>query len=469
MKLTSEDRDNIKRLLIEWRKDPVLFVKQQFGVTPTEQQAKLLSAVAKPGSRVSVKSGHGCGKTTCLAWLIIWLVMCHDDVRVPCTAPTAPQLEAVLWAECVKWWNKLRPEWKQLIEVTRDRVFAVGDERSRFAVARTARKGQGEALQGFHGSNVCFLLDEASGIDESVFGPVEGALSTPGSRIVMTSNPTRNIGFFHRSHNAMRHLWDCITFSCLESPLVSKEYIETMAAQYGTDSDLYRVRVLGEFGSASSMQLIGSDVVEAALGRVVHLSAYQHAPIVLGVDVARYGSCQSVIFLRQGLHSRVVGAYRNMDLMTLASLIDHHWLECKAEAVFIDEPGLGAGVIDRLRQIGRAPIAVNGGKKAAEENKYINKRAEMWVRMRDWLRDGGCLPDNQDLLADLTGVEYGYDSKERLQLERKEDMLERGLASPDLADALSLTFSERIHRPITDRSEAYMHNINEVEEWRPFN
>lgn len=157
----------------------------------------------------------------------------------------------------------------------------------------------------------------------------------------------------------------------------------------------------------------------------------------MGVDVACFGDDRSVICLHRGL-----------DLMTLASRIAEVARECQPAAIFVDETGLGAGVVDRLRQLGVPHVqgVVFGGAAATWDRdgakpRYADKRAGMWGNLWDWLRAGGALPDDPEPRADLTGLEYGYDGKGAIQLEKKEDMKKRDLASPDAGDALALTFA----------------------------
>lgn len=434
--------------------DPVAFVRVILGAVPSPQQEQLLRAAAQHGAHVSVTSGHGTGKSTCLAWLILWHVSCFHNSKVGVTAPTAPQLQSVLWAEVFKWHKQMHPYFRSQVTVTADTVCVTGAERTQFAVARTARKESPEALQGLHADHMLFVVDEASGVPDAIYEAAEGSLSTAGARVVLASNPTRNSGYFHRTHHKDRAHWTCLRFSCLDSPHVDPAYPQQMADKYGLDSDLYRVRVEGKFPRASSLQLISTDLVEQAAGRVRHVSEYNHAPVILGCDIARFGSDQTVIYRRQGLVAWQLGAWRGLDTMATSSMIAQMIANEHPEAVFVDGGGLGAGVVDRLRQLGHVVSDVNFGSKAGRDNLYVNKRAEMWCDLRDWLKSGGCIPDDQEIKDDLSSLEYGYDSRERVQLESKDDMRKRGLASPDKADALALTFAERVVSA-RDREQVY--------------
>jgi len=305
--------------------------------------------------------------------------------------------------------------------------------------ARTARKEKPEAFQGFHSDNMLFIADEASGIENVIFEVGEGAMSTPSAKTILTGNPTRNDGYFHAAFHKNRALWQVFQVSCQNSKNVDPSYIEEMKTKYGEDSDIYRVRVLGEFPAASSLQFIPSDLVEEAQER--EEQCFLHDPMILGVDVARFGDDQSIIFPRRGRDARTfpLQKYRNLDTMQLAARVAEAVREFKPDAVFVDGGGVGGGVVDRLNQLSIDCIEVNFGSKA-DEGRYANKRAEMWGRMKEWL-EGAAIPDGNDLMDDLVGVEYGFTAKNQIQLERKEDMKKRGLASPDMADALALTFA----------------------------
>ena len=187
-----------------WSKSPATFVTDVFGAEPDPWQREALQALVDHG-RVSIRACHGPGKSTIDAWSVIWFLACHFPAKVPCTAPTAHQLQDILWAELGKWYRQA-PEWlRGFFRLTSDRYEMVGAERESFAVARTARREQPEALQGFHSENLLFVLDEASGIDETIFQVAEGALSGEDAKVLMTANPTRTSGYFYESHHRLRH------------------------------------------------------------------------------------------------------------------------------------------------------------------------------------------------------------------------------------------------------------------------
>lgn len=431
-------RENIRR----WRKDPVAFVREMFQVEPTKQQKSLLMAAAEPGAKVSVRSGHGTGKTACQAWLMLWFLICFTNSKVPCTASSQSQLRDVLWAEISLWHEKMPKWWRNQIVVSGERVTIRGSEATRFAVARTAGKSNPDALQGFHAENILFIIDEASGVFDKVFEVAQGALSTEGARVVMCGNPTQVTGFFYDSHHKSRDSWTRLHFSCLESENVTQKYIEDMIRQYGEDTDVFRVRVEGNFPLAAFNQLIPIDIVEAAFVKTIREGANQRAPKILGVDVAPYGGDRSAIFFRQGTYSKLLFTVIGMDDVTLAGKVIEFWNEYQVDGAFCDR-GAGSGVISHCQSLNYPIVGVSFGSSPSKDE-YLNKRSEMWDTMKDWLKDGVIEVNEKyqsDLQDDLVGPQYYYNPKGKKQLERKEDMKKRGLASPDLADSLALTFA----------------------------
>lgn len=459
------DLDKLAELVEAWQSDALLFVRDQFGIEPTGQQKRLLEAASKPNAHVAVKSGHGTGKTATLALLTLWAVTCFYDVKVPCTAPTAHQLQDALWTEIEKWRSRMLEPWRSSIKVTADKVAVNG--LPGFAVARTGRKENPEALQGFHATEaLVFLVDEASGIDDKVFEVARGALSTEGARVIMAANPTRTTGYFYNAFHRNRDRWTRLTFSCPDSPLVSKEYIDEMREEYGEESDIYRVRVLGEFPSGGDIQFISSTLAEAAAKRYHREEAFRFAPLVLGVDVAWFGGDKSVVYLRQGIYSRKLWSMQGCEPATLAGVVAKFEDDLGADAVFVDATGVGAGVVSNLRMMGRNPFAVMLGGGSVDQA-YANKRAECWGLMKKWLaEEQGWIPDDDRLRDDLCGPDYGYTMTGKLILERKEDMKKRGLASPDDADALALTFAAPVAPRKTPREE--LQDMTKGQKYDPF-
>lgn len=434
-----------------YRNDPVLFVREMLQVEPTEQQCALLEACAPEGAMVTIRSGHGVGKTCTLAWLILWFLWTRLNVRVPCTASTASQLRDVLWAELSVWRERLPKELRDATVIQNDRLMLAGEiGRTQYAVARTARREDPTAMHGFHAPHLLYVVDEASGVPDEVFEVMRGALTEQNARVVMTSNPTKVTGYFYDTHmsDGARNMWTRLHFSCLDSPLVSTKYVEQMKEEYGEGSDVYRVRVLGEFPRASITQFIPIDIVEEAQkrGAVLKRENFSYAPVILGADVSYFGDDRSALFLRQGLYAELLWEGRNIDTKEYADLIARFAFELKHDRVFVDVTGVGAGVVDSLRGMGVSVTGVSSAS-ASSRGELHNKRMEMWWNMKEWLSEGGCIPNNVSLKEDLVAPEFTYSlNTGKMLLESKQSMKARKVRSPDLADALALTFSYPVSR-----------------------
>jgi hypothetical protein len=398
------------------------------------------------GVRAAVASGHGVGKTALIAWLILWFMSTRPHPQIVVTANTKTQLETKTWRELARWHRlALNRHWFQQ---TATRFFLCSHPETWFAAAIPWSKERSEAFAGTHEKHVLVLYDEASIIPEEIWQVTEGAMTSAGAMWIVFGNPTRNTGRFARCFGKDRHLWWTRQVDSRTSRIATNRVlIDQWVRDYGEDSDFVRVRVRGEFPRASARQLIPGDLVDAAAAKVIHETSYRLAPRVLGVDVARFGDDQSVIIQRQGLAASGLKKFRHLDTMTFAGLVGREIESYKPDAVFVDAVGIGAGVVDRLNQLGYGAfvIPVNAGERAMDQDQYHNLRTEMWDKTRAWLRAGGGIPDDRELKDDLTGPEYQYDARDRLALERKEDMKARGLASPDCGDALALTFARPVH------------------------
>lgn len=450
---------NLNKALAEFYSDPLGLVYFSFdwgkGLLkdydgPDDWQADILrelgngSLTPEKAIQIAVASGHGIGKTALIAWIIIWYMSTRINPQIVTTANTKTQLETKTWREVAKWHGLLKYEQhKVMFEWTATKFYYKEMPATWFASAIPWSKEKSEAFAGTHEENVLVLFDESSLIDDIIWEVTEGAMTTPGAIWIAFGNPTRNTGRFRECFGKFRHRWITKQIDSRSAKMTNKAQIDQWIQDYGEDSDFVRVRVKGQFPRASSMQFIPVDVVEASMRKVYHERDYLHAPKVIGVDVARFGDDQSVIIKRQGLVTWKPMKYRELDNMTVVGLVAHEIQEFKPDAVFIDQ-GAGTGVIDRLRQLGYTIIEVPFGS-ASSSKKYFNKRSEMWGLMKDWLIQGGALPEDDDLRNDLIAPEYGFSASDAIQLERKEDMKKRGIASPDCGDALALTFAHPVY------------------------
>jgi hypothetical protein len=417
--------------------------------------------------RIGIASGHGIGKGALSAWLIQWYMTTRPRPQIVVTANTAPQLRTKTWRELALWHERLL--WRDWFRWTSERYARVDAPETWFAAALAWQAQRPEAFQGTHAPYVLVLYDEASAIADPIWDATEGAMTTPGALWCAFGNPTRNSGRFKELFPGGRfaHRWWTQQVDSRTCKMTDKAQIAQWITDYGEDSDFLRIRVKGQFPRTASTQFIGEDLVREAqlrwaesarlVGRDPTSTASapllpagdSTAAVVIGVDVARYGGDRSVIIVRKGPLLLATRVYRELSTVQLAGFVAEAIQTFQPQAVFVDTVGIGAGVYDQVTALGYDAIEVNAGLPAQDAAHYANWRAEMWDGMRQWLRTRACLdPNDTALPPDLTGIEYGYDIKGRLQLERKEDMKKRGLASPDLGDALSLCFARPV-APVT--------------------
>jgi hypothetical protein len=404
------------------------------------------SGEAEGPVQIAIASGHGIGKTAQLAWITEWWLATRPHPQVVVTSNTRQQLETKTWRELEVWRQlSITGHWFEHTAQSH-RLRRHPDTWRANAIPWT--KERSEAFAGTHADHVLVIYDEASLIEQVIWDVTEGAMTTGECLWIAFGNPTRSTGGFHKAFHRQRHRWITRHIDS-RTALIPKvtgglKKIQEWIEDYGEDSDFVKVRVRGMFPSAASIQFIPTDLVEGARRRTITPDLSSHAPVILGVDVARFGDDQSVICQRQGLSVKPMKKFRGLDTMTLSSLVAQEITRQNAAACFVDVVGIGAGVVDRLRQLGFDNIIeVNNGARAEDEKKYFNKRAECWGRMKEWLNHAD-IPSDDELQDDLTGVEYGFDPRERTKLERKEDMKDRGLASPDCGDALALTFAQKV-------------------------
>lgn len=407
---------------------------------PDDWQRDILRAIgngvltASEALRYATSSGHGVGKTALTAWLILWAMSTRPNLSGVVTANTKSQLETKTWRELALWHKRaINRHW---FEWTATKFYHVEHPDTWFVAAVPWSKERSEAFAGQHAEHVLVIYDEASAVDDAIWEVSEGAMTTPGAMWFVFGNPTRNTGRFRECWGKFRHRWNVRKVDSRNALMANKAQLQQWVDDYGEDSDFVRIRVRGEFPRASATQFIPGDLVDNAKRR----QAAGFGPVVLGVDVARFGDDQTVIVRRQGDRLDILARYRGLDTMQTAARVAEIMQAQKAHGVFIDGVGVGGGVVDRLRQLQHKVTDVNGGQRPSDPTKYRNLRAECWGKMRDWLNHG-CLPDDDELSGDLIGPEYGFDEMNRIQIEKKEDMKKRGLASPDTADALALTFA----------------------------
>jgi len=414
------------------------------GADPFPYQIEFLETLARNERKMSVKSGHGTGKSTTASWAMLWFLLLRYPVKVVVTAPTSSQLFDAMFAELKRWINELPKELQELLNVKSDRVELVRAPAEAFISCRTARAETPEALAGVHSDNVLLIVDEASGVPEQVFEAAAGSMSGHNATTLMLSNPTRSSGTFFESHNRMANSWWTRTWSCVDSPLVSDEFVKEMEMRYGDTSNAFRVRVLGEFPLSDDNTIIPFHLVEAAQHRDIVVS--EETSVVWGLDVARFGSDATALCKRQGPVVTELRSWRGLDLMQTTGRVVAEYEALspskRPTEILVDSIGVGSGVVDRLRELDLPVRGINVAESPSMGDTYMNLRSELWFKCKAWLEDRSCkLPKDDQLQAELTAIRYSFTSSGKMKAESKDEMRRRGVGSPDLADALCLTMA----------------------------
>lgn len=450
-------QDNISR----YRRDPVAFVRECFGVEPDPWQLEALEAFPI-NRRLALQAAKGPGKTALLAWLI-WNFMLNENANIAACSISGDNLRNNLWKELAIWRDRCL--WiKQAFEMTATRIFVPDTddnqyERTWFCEARTWAKSADEGVQalslaGLHSKYCMAVLDESGSMPDAMMVAAEGVLANviegDGSRghIVQAGNPTTLSGPLYRAASRERSLWHviCITGDpddAQRSPRISKIWAQEQIQKYGKDNPWVLVNVFGRFPPSSLTALIGPDEVRAAIGRHLYAHQYNFAAKIIGVDVARYGDDSSVIWPRQGLAAFEPTVMRNADSNDGGSRVETMAQEWDADAVMVDATGgFGSGWIDSLALMGRTAMEVLFQGKPIE-SKFGNKRAEMIWNLVQWIKTGGALPpceSSDRLLEELTEIQYCF-KQDKIYIEEKDQIKSRLGRSPDYSDALACTFA----------------------------
>ena len=445
---------------------PVAFAREVLGVELWSKQVEVLEALTEH-RRVAVKAGNGLGKGFCAAVAMLWFIHTHQDGAIALsTAPTFRQVRHILWRQVRRLYRPAAPALGGKMLDTR---WEISDDR--YALGLSA-DGAGQ-FQGFHSPNMFIVVDEAEGVSDEIYEAIEAVMTSAGPLLLLIGNPTTTTGAFRRAFYEEREIYRNITISALDSPnvqagqvivpgLVTPGWVAERRQIWGADSSVYRARVLGNFPEQEQDSLLRLSDVEAAVQAGAEMAdrprlnpppdgvesagdgpdgADDVDEVVLAVDVARFGADRSVILRRRGDRVEEIQVFRGIDTMALtgrvvAAIQDHQPAEVR-----VDEIGVGAGVVDRLRELGHRVRGVNVARKARQDSKFVNVRAEAYWNLRDRFVAGRiALPADNALVSELTTLRYEVDSADRVKMESKDDLRKRGAPSPDLADALMLAF-----------------------------
>lgn len=471
-------------------RDPLGFVKKAYDwgeegelvdfVGPHQWQSDVLTDIGIHLSgpnwgtplQIAVSSGHGIGKSALISWIIDWAMSTCEDCKVIVTAGTGKQLDTKTWPEITKWFKlSLNSHWwdcKAESICVKDKTH----ERLWRTDAITWSEHNTEPFAGAHnrGKRIVIIYDEASGIADRIWEVTSGALTDEDTEIIWIAfgNPTQNTGRFRECFGRFKHRWITRQIDSRTVPGTNKLLFQQWVEDYGEDSDYVRVRVRGEFPRAGATQFISGEVVADARRRDGGDQAKAYK--IISVDVARFGDDQTVVGMRQGLHATILAKLRGLDNTQVAMRVMEQIVKHDVRGCVIDGDGNGGGVVDYISlQLDSGELKewkqkrpwfkleeFHGGSTPGDVFMYFNRRAEMWGHMRDWLVTGS-IPNDPELEQDLTGPEYFFSAKNQIQLEKKEDMKKRGLASPDCGDMLAMSFA--IDPTPKTREEALIESI----------
>lgn len=446
--MTTETKNPYVELALRYQNDRPGFVRNVLGAEPDVWQEDILRAMDQGQRRIAVRSGHGVGKSTLAAWAACHAMTCFPSAKVVQTAPSGPQLFDALFSESKMWFGRLPDGLRELFSIQADRIESVAAPEQLFVTARTSRAETPEALQGYHsdGGIVILCVDEASGIPEQVFEAGAGSMSGHNCITLLMSNPTRISGTFFDCFHRLKHMWFTRHVSCYDSRRVAKDFIDDIIARYGEGSNAFRVRVLGEFPIKDDSTYISLELVEAAQRREIALDP--KGTRKWGVDPARFGNDRSVLTKRCGTVVKdAPRCWRQLDTMQLAGAVKHEWdntvLEERPEAINVDVIGLGAGVVDRLREMGLPAVGVNVAESPSlnPNNSYDRLRDELWGLGKAWLEARDCSLPNDEGFMELAMPVYTFKSNGAMKVESKDDFKKRLKFSPDYADSFLLTFA----------------------------
>jgi phage terminase large subunit len=439
----------------------------------TWQQTLILKGVEKALSKdakntISIASGRGIGKTASISWIMLWFLFAFKDCQISATAPGFQQMYDVLWKEIALWIQRMPPRLREKYEWESSHIRIKESPYTWFARAKTASKENAEALSGVHGDYVMAIADEGSGIPDEIFDSALGIFSSPNPFLFMISNPTRREGFFFRSHHQSKANWQTFQFSSEESPVVHHDLL-TQYSEAGVDSDKYRVNVLGQFPSEEALD--GDKYINLINESRINMQKIEDIRFrgpILGVDPAGEGDNESAFVLRDNVFAKVAGAHVGMSPKkvadTVMTLAEEHKISPKN--IVVDSFGIGSETGKELALSVRwsvTTVNVAEPSEGFDRELFINKRAQMYWRLKEWIEAGGVIMQNEKLREQLLTIKFKRTGRGgRIQIMSKHEMLKNGYQSPDLADAFALTF---LRKP---GQEAVTKKQNQIIQEQPF-
>ena len=432
--------------------DPIIFCENILNIKPDDQQREVLETFYNGKIRTTVKSGRGAGKTW-TAGMIIWHFLCtrsHSQIYI--TAPAGGNIQGAIWPTLGKLYANMHPMYKEQFEFQTTQIKHKEFPHNWFALTRTARQENPDAMAGTHAENMLYVIDEASGVSDDMFRVVSGSLTETYNYLLMLSNPRRLSGFFYKSHlpmNKIREQFNQLHMSALKSKWVTKESIKHWADLYGTDSNIYKIEVLGEFPDREDNAVIRLDLITAALDRKPDPAGEMRWGLDMGA-----GCDKSVLIKRKGpVVFPDIKKYNYKDTMKVVGKVAAEYRdtpdEDKPVGIYVDTIGIGKGTGDRLRELELPIIPAVASKKAVKKKYNYSAKSEWWQEMGEWFRDQEpSIPNDDDLVEELSTVMSVPSSDGRFKVETKDKFKSRLKRSPDTGDALAMTFSLRSRKTV---------------------
>lgn len=405
--------------------------------------------------KMAVKSGRGPGKSAVISWLVLWLMSTRPDFSGVVTANTGDQLDTKTWREVALWWNRVIN--KHWFEWTATKIVHVERPETWKVVAQKWSAHKPDAFGGLHngGRGQCTIMDEGSGIDQSIFEVAEATNTDPDSFLFTFGNPMKKASYFYQIFTRFRHRWLTMTVDTRRAKAANQKQIQDMIEDWGLASDHVRVNVLGEFPETDSNVLIPMHLMESASKRELEKQAYSSVRPIWSLDPARFGDDRTALAKRRGrLLMEPVTAWRGLDTMQTAgkvkALYDDTLPDELPSHIVVDTIGIGSGVADRLREMGLPVFMLNVSERPSNDAKFAKLRDELWWKAREWFEGLDVQINDEALVGEMADILYGYTSSGQIKLESKQDTKERLGRSPDLADAFIGTFA--VHSVQVERS-----------------
>lgn len=456
--------DAIRRIR-EWRADPVKFVRDNFNAEPDPWQAKVLRLLPGAGEssvqravRIAMQASAGPGKSTCLAWAGWYILGCYarpgEHPKGAAVSITADNLKDNLWAELSKWQQR-SPYLSGAFTWQKERIFANDHPATWFLAARSFPKAanpdeMGRTLSGLHSQFPFCLVDESGGIHPAIGRAAEQAMGNCSiGWILQAGNPFSMDGYLYESVTKLADQWSIVRISGDpddpdRSPRVDIEWARQQIRAYGRDNPWVMAYILGKFPPSSINQLISADEIAVAMSRRFREDEFSWAAKVLGGDCARFGDDLTSLVIRQGLSCGPFTRLRNAKTQEIGGRIIRARQNRGWDGAFLDS-AMSAGVVDYCEELGHSIVAVEFGGSAKDPVAYANRRAEMAMTACNFLKSGGGLPDDPEIVQQFISHTYTFDSKGRILIEPKDQVKAKIGRSPDDFDAYILTHADQVH------------------------